>query len=70
MPYTDEMKELIKKVEATRPQRIEMSRKNEHFPDLPLEEREKVLKKFHPDYMEEGRQAVKVGPNKGDVFPE
>ncbi|MBW2182233.1 MAG: hypothetical protein JRF49_00005, partial [Deltaproteobacteria bacterium] len=48
MPYTDEMKELIKKVEATRPQRIEMSRKNEHFPDLPLEEREKVLKKFHP----------------------
>jgi succinate dehydrogenase/fumarate reductase flavoprotein subunit len=70
MPYTDEMKELIKKVEATRPQRIEMSRKNEHFPDLPLEEREKVLKKFHPDYMEEGRQAVKVGPNKGDVYPE
>ncbi len=70
MPYTDEMKELIKKVEATRPQRIEMSRKNEHFPDLPLEEREKVLKKFHPDCMEEGRQAVKVGPNKGDVYPE
>ncbi len=70
MPYTDEMKELIKKVEATRPQRIEMSRKNEHFPDLPLEEREKVLKKFHPDYMEEGRQTVKVGPNKGDVYPE
>lgn len=70
MPYTDEMKELIKKVEATRPQRIEMSRKNEHFPDLHLEEREKVLKMFHPDYMEEGRQAVKVGPNKGDVYPE
>jgi len=64
------MKELIKKVEATRPQRIELSRKNEFFPDLSLEEREKVLKKFHPDYMEGGRRAVKVGLNKGDVFPE
>jgi succinate dehydrogenase / fumarate reductase flavoprotein subunit/L-aspartate oxidase len=70
MPYTPEMRELIKKVVATRPQRIEMARKNEHFADLPLEEREKVLKKFHPDYMEEGRRAVKIGPNRGDVFPE
>ncbi|MCK5187153.1 MAG: FAD-binding protein [Deltaproteobacteria bacterium] len=70
MSYTPEMKELIKKVEATRPQRIEMSRKDECFPDLPLAEREQVLKKFHPDYMEEGRRAVKVGLNKGDVFPE
>ncbi len=69
MSYTPEMKELIKKVEATRPQRIEKSRKNEHYPDLSLEEREQVLKKFHPDYMDEGRRAVKVGPNKGDVFP-
>ena len=70
MSYTPEMKELIKKVEATRPQRIEMSKKNECFPDLPLAEREQVLKKFHPDYMEGGRRAVKVGLNKGDVFPE
>ncbi len=70
MSYTPEMKELIKKVEATRPRRIEMSRKDECFPDLPLAEREQVLKKFHPDYMEGGRRAVKVGLNKGDVFPE
>jgi len=70
MSYTPEMKELIKKVEATRPQRIEKSRRNEHFPDLSLSEREQVLKKFHPDYMDEGRRAVRVGPNKGDVFPE
>ena len=70
MSYTPGMRELIKKVEATRPQRIEMSRRDESFPDLPLAEREQVLKKFHPDYMEEGRRAVRVGPNKGDVFPE
>jgi succinate dehydrogenase / fumarate reductase flavoprotein subunit/L-aspartate oxidase len=70
MPYTPEMKELIKKVEGTRPQRLEMARNNEHFPDLSLEEREKLLKQFHPDYMEAGRREVKVGPNKGDIFPE
>ena len=70
MSYTPEMKELIKKVESTRPQRLEMARNNEHFPDLSLEEREKLLKQFHPDYMDEGRRTVKVGPNKGDVFPE
>ena len=70
MSYTPEMRELIKKVETTRPQRVEKSKRNEHFPDLSLEEREQVLKKFHPDYMDEGRRTVKVGPNKGDVFPE
>ena len=70
MSYTPLMKELIKKVEATRPKRLEMARNNEHFPDLSLEEREMLLKKFHPDYMDQGRRAVKVGPNKGDVFPE
>ncbi len=70
MSYTPEMKELIKRVEATRPQRLEMARNNEHFPDLSLEEREKLLKQFHPDYMEAGRREVKVGPNKGDIFPE
>jgi len=70
MTYTPEMKELIKKVEATRPQRLEMARNNEHFPDLSLEEREMLLKKFHPDYMDQGRRAIKVGSNKGDVFPE
>lgn len=70
MPYTPEMKEMIKKVEATRPQRIEMSRNNEHFPDLSLSEREEVLRKFHPDYMAAGRRAVRVGPNRGDTFPE
>ncbi len=70
MSYTPVMRELIKKVEATRPQRLEMARNNQHFPDLSLEEREMLLKKFHPDYMDQGRRAVKVGPNKGDVFPE
>ncbi len=68
MAYTPEMLDLIKKVEATRPQRLEMSRRNEHYPALTLDEREQVLNKYHPDYQKDGKRAVKVGPNKGDVF--
>ena len=68
MGYTPELQELIKKVEATRPERIEMARSGESYPALSLEDRKKVLSKYHPDYQEEGRRSVKVGPNKGDVF--
>ncbi|MBP8645864.1 MAG: FAD-binding protein [Syntrophobacteraceae bacterium] len=70
MGYTSEMKELIKRVEATRPMRVEQSRRGEHFPALSLEERAVVLSKFHPDYQQEGRRALRVGPDKGLVVPE
>ncbi|PID77674.1 MAG: succinate dehydrogenase/fumarate reductase flavoprotein subunit [Deltaproteobacteria bacterium] len=70
MGYTPEMKQLIKKVEATRPERIAKARREEHYPALTMEEREIVLSKFHPDYQEDGKRAVRVGPNKGDVFQE
>ncbi len=70
MAYTPEMKELIKRVEATRGERIERTRRGEYFKPMTLDERADVLKKFHPDYMDEGRRAVKLGPNKGDVYPE
>ena len=68
MGYTPELNELIKRVESTRPERVEMARRNEHCPTLSLEEREEVLNKYHPDYQKEGRRVVKVGPNKGDLF--
>ena len=70
MGYTPEMKELIKKVEATRPARVDKARNGEMFPPLTLEQREEVLSKFHPDYKSEGRRAVKVGPSKGEVYPD
>ena len=70
MGYTQEMKDMIKRVEATRPKRVEMARNGEHYPALNLQEREAVLNKYHPDYKEEGRRALRVGPNKGQVFPE
>jgi succinate dehydrogenase/fumarate reductase flavoprotein subunit len=65
MPYTSELKELIKKVEATRPERIEKKRRGEEFPLLSLKEREERLKKYHPDFVEGARKEIRVGPNKG-----
>jgi len=65
MPYTRELKELIKKVEATRPARIEKKKKGEEFPLLSLKEREERLKKYHPDFKEGSRKEIRVGPNKG-----
>ncbi len=70
MGYTPELKKLIKRVEATRPERVAMARRNEHYPALTMAERKEVLSKFHPDYQEDAKQMVKVGPNKGDVFQE
>ncbi|MBW2143919.1 MAG: FAD-binding protein, partial [Deltaproteobacteria bacterium] len=68
MGYTPELEELIKKIEATRPERVAMARRNEHYPALNLEERKQVLNKYHPDYQKEGKRKVKVGANKGDLF--
>jgi succinate dehydrogenase/fumarate reductase flavoprotein subunit len=65
MPYTPELKELIKKVEATRPARVERKKRGEEFPMLSLKEREERLKKFHPDFVEGSRKPIRVGPNKG-----
>jgi len=69
MGYTPEMLELIKKVEATRPERIARAKKGLGFDPLSLEERQSVLDKFHPDYKKEGRRTVRVGPSKGEAYP-
>ena len=64
MTYTPEMLELIKVVEASRQRRLK-----ETFPSMSLEEREQVLKDFHPDYIQEGMRPVRVGVCKGDRTP-
>ncbi|MFC1932722.1 FAD-binding protein [Chloroflexota bacterium] len=68
MPYSPELKELIKVVERTRPERLARKRQGEEFPFMSLQEREEMLR-YHPDYREEGRRALKVGPNKGYRVP-
>ena len=66
MSYTPEMKELIKKVEATRPARVERVKQGKQFPKLSLAEAHERLETYHPDYKEEGRRVFGIGPNKGD----
>jgi succinate dehydrogenase/fumarate reductase flavoprotein subunit len=71
MPYTSELKELIKKVEATRPARIEKKRRGEEFPLLSLKQREERLRKYHPDFREGSRKEIRIGPSKGySISPE
>ena len=58
--YTQEQLDSMKKVEATREERI----KNLHA-RMSAEEKEKVLKEKHPDYIDSAYENLKVGPNKG-----
>ena len=71
MPYTRELKGLIKRVEDTRSARVEKKRRGEEFPMLSLKEREERLRKYHPDFKEGSRREIRVGPSKGySISPE
>ncbi|MCJ7784105.1 MAG: FAD-binding protein, partial [Desulfobacterales bacterium] len=71
MPYTSELNELIKRVEATRTARVEKKRRGEEFPLLSLKDRQVRLEKFHPDYKGGLRVEIRVGPSKGyEIQPE
>src|SRR5512136_545128 len=60
MIYTTEMQASLEKVAATRQRRM-----HEDFRRMTQDERQDVLKKFHPDYITDAFREVKVGPNKG-----
>ncbi len=62
--YTESMLESVKKVEATRPQRLGMEPKR-----MTAEEKEQLLQAFHPDYREDGFVKIAIGPNKGEKVP-
>jgi succinate dehydrogenase/fumarate reductase flavoprotein subunit len=64
MTYTPEMRDLIKTVEATRQQRMKHT-----FPSMSLEERQRLLNDFHPDYIREGMREISVGVCKGSRTP-
>lgn len=64
LPYTQEMLDSVKNVEATREERM----KNEPR-RMTAEEKDDVLQKFHPDYSNEGFETLKMGPNKGEKAP-
>ncbi len=62
--YPKSMRESIKKVEATRSKRLKTS-----VPAMSLAARDDVLNLCHPDYHKEGKRALKIGVNKGDLAP-
>lgn len=62
--HTPEMKESIKLVEKTRPRRLK-----ESFPRLSAEERQKILRDFHPDYRPDTLREIKVGVSAGSKMP-
>ncbi|MCR4405203.1 MAG: FAD-binding protein [Candidatus Acetothermia bacterium] len=62
--YPDSMRELIAKVEATRPERLKSSP-----PRMSAEEREKLLREWHPDYKAGTKRPLSIGPSKGELVP-
>ena len=62
--FTAEMYESIKKVEATRKERMATEPRR-----MTAEEKDALLKAYHPDYREDGFAEIKVGPNKGEKAP-
>jgi len=61
---TAEMLDSIKKVEATRAKRVGVEPKR-----MSADEKDALLKEFHPDYREKGFDTIKIGPNKGEKAP-
>ena len=67
--YTNEMLESIKKVEATREERIKNVLAGNHPRRMTAEEKEQVLLENHPDHIKEQFSQLVIGPNKGEKVP-
>ncbi len=65
LPYTQEMLDSIKKVEASRAERVNGPEPRR----MTAEEKDALLEKFHPDYNKSSFVDIKVGPNKGQKAP-
>ena len=63
-PYPENMMESIKKVEASRAARMASEPRR-----LTADEKDNLLKDFHPDYKPEAFAEIKVGANKGEKAP-
>jgi succinate dehydrogenase/fumarate reductase flavoprotein subunit len=67
--YPEHMKPSLDKVAQSRNKRFELAKSGKPvFPPMNAEEREEVLRKFHPDYRPESRRKIRVGPNKGELI--
>ena len=67
--YTQDMLESIKKVEATRAERLAKVNAGENPRRMTADEKDAVLAAFHPDYITSQFETLKMGPNKGEKVP-
>ncbi|MBQ8255098.1 MAG: FAD-binding protein [Clostridia bacterium] len=67
--YTNEMLESIKKVEATREERVKNALNGIHPRRMTAEEKDQVLLENHPDHIKDQFETLKIGPNKGERVP-
>ena len=66
MYNSPEILESLKRVEETRQQRFE---NRENIARMSADEKQEILKAYHPDYKEESFENLKVGVNKGQKVP-
>ena len=62
--YTQQMADSIKQVEATRKERLNLTPQR-----MTQEQKEEILRRFHPDYRPDGFTELKIGPNTGGKVP-
>ncbi len=64
MSYPIEIESSVKKVEASRGQRLGQS-----FPRLGFAEKAKLLETYHPDFRMAEKKEIRIGPNQGGMAP-
>ena len=62
--YPEYMQNSLRLVEKTRPGRI-----GESFNAMTAEEKEKILKDWHPDFKLDQKRKLKIGPSSGELMP-
>jgi len=62
--YPDYMQESLELVVKTRPSRV-----GKALPEMNAEEKEKILREWHPDFKMDQKRELKIGPSKGMLMP-
>jgi succinate dehydrogenase/fumarate reductase flavoprotein subunit len=62
--YPPDLEENIRLVEATRPERLK-----HHIRRLSAEQKQDLLRSYHPDYKADTMRQLRLGPNRGDATP-
>jgi len=62
--YPDYMQESLELVKKSRPSRV-----GKALPEMTADEKEQVLREWHPDFKMEEKRALKIGPSEGMMMP-